>query len=373
MLRYAGEQLGSAPHIVVFGSCKVGNLILSIPTLEGLRKRFPDAVIGFVGSDVTADLERALPTLNWRLSWDDPHPDAMVALAQAFASHRAAHGPVQLAINLDGFNPVTQVLCSLISPVYVAGASLTANRRSRLALGDHPQQRFLQDPDWNSPEFVTRYPSTFRSNYIAELFAALAWVSEYCDPSTIQLPNQQPAFTVPDVLIHCTTARSAKVWPFAHWHQVVCELQRLNHTVGLVGSPPKQQHQAYNSGGEEEELLAATQLIDLRGQTSLLELAGACAAAKAVISVDAGPLHIAAAVGTPTLAIVGNDAAGVGASPLHLWLPRSSNCSRTVSSSTCTLCRDARFGNDSCLADQHQCMLSVEPSQVVAWIHDTLR
>ena len=60
-------------------------------------------------------------------------------------------------------------------------------------------------------------------------------------------------------------------------------------------------------------LLQSTGLIDLRGQTSLMQLAGACRQAKAVISVDAGPLHIAAAIGTPTYAIVGNDGDGVGA------------------------------------------------------------
>ena len=64
--------------------------------------------------------------------------------------------------------------------------------------------------------------------------------------------------------------------------------------------------EAYNSGGGEEWLLASTPLQDLRGRTSLIELAGACREARAVVSVDAGPLHIAAAVGTPTFAVVGN-------------------------------------------------------------------
>ena len=76
-------------------------------------------------------------------------------------------------------------------------------------------------------------------------------------------------------------------------------------SVGLVGSPPAAQKEAYNSGDDEDSLLQSTGLIDLRGQTSLMQLAGACRQAKAVISVDAGPLHIAAAVGTPTYAIVG--------------------------------------------------------------------
>ena len=66
MERYNGEHLGRNPHIVVLGSCKVGNFVVSTPVLRGLRARFPDAVIGFIGSEVTADFERALPCLDWR-------------------------------------------------------------------------------------------------------------------------------------------------------------------------------------------------------------------------------------------------------------------------------------------------------------------
>ena len=106
-----------------------------------------------------------------------------------------------------------------------------------------------------------------------------------------------------------------------------CDSNSLS--VGLVGSPPNLQQEAYNSGDIESDLLGSTSLIDLRGKTSLIELAGACKQAKAVLSVDAGPMHIAAGVGTPTLAIVGNDVDGVGASPIRLWMPRTQNCSRT--------------------------------------------
>ena len=66
----------------------------------------------------------------------------------------------------------------------------------------------------------------------------------------------------------------------------------------------------------------------------------------AVVSVDAGPMR-GSRVGTPTLAIVGNDAEAVGASPIRLWLPRSSSLTRTVSSSSCN-CNDNRFRNDDC-------------------------
>ena len=80
--RYSGEPLGSNPHIVVLGSCKVGNFVVSTPVLQGLRSRFPDAVIGFLGSEVTADFESALTTIDWRQSWDRSGEDAGLLLQQ---------------------------------------------------------------------------------------------------------------------------------------------------------------------------------------------------------------------------------------------------------------------------------------------------
>ena len=93
MQRYSGEHLGLAPHIVVLGSCKVGNFVVSTPVLRGLRARFPDAVIGFIGSDVTADFERALPSLDWRCSWDDPSAGSGLRLQSNLAESANAMDP----------------------------------------------------------------------------------------------------------------------------------------------------------------------------------------------------------------------------------------------------------------------------------------
>jgi len=371
--RYAGEDLGSKAHIVVLGSCKVGNFVVSTPALRGLRQRFPDAVIGFIGSEVTAAFEQALPEINWRVSWDASGEQAGLLLLQQLAHQRKQHGPVNLAVNLDGFNPVTCTLVPWLAPHYVAGGSLQSNLRNSLPWGEAPQQRFLADPDWDSPAFLQRYAGVFASNYIAELFCQLAYVHTHVDPTRIELPWEDPGFAVPELLIHCTTARAAKVWPFRAWAEVVQFANTKGWTVGLVGSAPAAQREAYNAGDGEEWLLANTNLIDLRGQTSLIQLAGACRQARAVVSVDAGPLHIAAAVGTPTLAVVGNDQSGTGASPIRLWLPRGEHVSRTISPERCDRCSEERFRNDQCLVEGHPCMTGISAQQVIDWLTANFR
>jgi heptosyltransferase-3 len=367
--RYAGESLGTVPHIVVLGSCKVGNFVVSTPVLKGLKQKFPDSILGFIGSRVTEEFEQQHPCIDWRLGWDDPSDDAALSLQLQLQELKKQYGPIALAVNLDGFNPVTCCLTAWLKPKFVAGGSLSHDLRRRVPWGDQPQQRLLGDSDWDSPSFLSRYTDLLDSQYIAELFCHISYVADYVNPAAISLPQAKPGFVVPDVLIHCTTARQAKVWSFDSWRHVIHAIDERGWSVGLIGSTPSVQQQDYNAGSGEDELLSTTNLIDLRGQTTLIELAGACSEAKAVISVDAGPLHIAAAVGTPTLAVVGNDIDGVGASPIRLWLPRCHNVSRTVSTFSCSECSDNHFRNDACLVSGHPCMQSVDSQQVINWLY----
>lgn len=368
--RYDGSDLGPRPHISLLGSCKIGNFIVTVPLLQALRRRYPDAVIDFWGSELTREFEEELPAVNWRCSWDLPDADVWQQLADQAKLRRQQAGDIDLLINCDGFNPLTQVLASWLRPRWVAGACLAANSRRTLPWGDHPYQRFLDDPDWDSPEFLARYSGFFQSNYIAELLCRLAFQEPETDH--IDLPWQDPPFLVPDLLIHCTTTRSAKIWPFSGWYEVARWCEQHGISAGLVGSAPDRQRDEYHAGDQEEIFLMNTAVQDLRGKTSLIQLAGACRQARAVVSVDAGPLHIAAAVGTPTLAVVGNDADGVGASPVRLWMPRSSNCTRTVSTNTCGGCDALRFRNEACVKEAHHCMEGVQPRQVIAWLEAQL-
>ena len=163
-------------------------------------------------------------------------------------------------------------MVSLLAPELVAGISFDPRRRRLLPLGELPQQSFLQDLEWDSSSFVDRHQGVFKSNYIAELFAVMAGVTDYCDPSKISLPFAPPPFPVPDVLIHCTTTRGAKIWPFHHWKRVLDALIERGLSVGLVGSAAQHQQDSYNSGDGEQWLLEHSELQDLRGKTNLLQL-----------------------------------------------------------------------------------------------------
>ncbi len=363
MERFADQPLGDRPHLAVFSSTKVGNFVVTTPLLRGLKEKYPRATLDFFGSDVTRDFEEHCPHIDFRFSLYSDRDDFLAALTRAVAARVQAAGPYDLAVNCDGFAELNLVAVTAIAPRYIAGGALAPGFRDRLPAGTAPEHRMLLDDDWDSPEFLERYRGTLSSNYIAEIFCRMAFVET--DFYRLELPTLAPGFDVPDVLVHATTTRTAKMWPTEHWVEVLRCCAERGLSTGLVGSAPTAQRTLYNAGDLEAQIIANTDIVDLRGQTSLIRLAGALERARALVTVDAGPLHVAAAVGCPTIALFGNDADGVGASPARLWAPRAPHVHVTRTAHTCTVCRDNRYRNPDCLVAGHPCMTELEPAAVL--------
>jgi ADP-heptose:LPS heptosyltransferase len=372
MQRFTNQPLRKAPHVAVFSSTKVGNFVVLTPLLRGLKEKYPDCTLDFFGSEITADFEEHSPHIDARFSLYTSRGDYLQALADFVKMRTEAAGVYDLAVNCDEFSELNLVLAAALRPSYLAGAALNHDFRSKLAPGSDMVQAMLADDDWNARDFLARYGEILSSNYIGEIFCRLAYVDT--DFFRLELHSVPVDFHVPDVLVHATTTRRAKMWPMAYWQEVIrwCEGHGLG--VGLVGSAPKVQQDLYHGGDLESDLLRETATVDLRGKTSLIQLAGAMTRAKACISVDAGPLHIAAAVGCPTIALFGNDEDGDGASPVHLWAPRAEHVRLVPSTHKCTLCAENRFKNESCLVEGHPCMANLTPAAVIhaleSMLHD---
>ena len=88
--------------------------------------------------------------------------------------------------------------------------------------------------------------------------------------------------------------------------------------AGLLGAPVSQQAQHWKGASAEDELVGDGLAIDLRGAFSLPQVVGALGAAKAVLTLDNGILHLAAATSTPTV--------GLYRHGIHrLWAPPAPN------------------------------------------------
>lgn len=370
MERFTDQPLGPRPHLAVFGSDKVGNFVLTTPLLRGLKEKYPGATLDFFGGDTTRDLEEGCPSIDARFSLYGARDDYLADLQAFVAARRSTHGPYDLAINCDEFSELNLVVVAAVAPRYLVGASLQPDFRRKMPPGNDIRDRMLRDSDWNSPDFLARYREILSSNYLAEIFCQIAYVET--DYFRAELASAPPHFAVPDVLLHMTTTRSAKQWLPKYWRDIIGWCTAHHLSVGMLGGKPQIERERYHAGGWEEELLNTTALLDLRGETALPELAGAFKLARAAVVVDAGPMHIAAAAGCPTICIFGNDAAGNGASPINLWAPRAPNAVVLRTPVTCRVCVEHRFKNEACLVADHPCMRELRPAQVIAALANVL-
>lgn len=101
--------------------------------------------------------------------------------------------------------------------------------------------------------------------------------------------------------IHPASRWFFKCWPVEQMAELVSRLQQAGEKVVLTAAPSR----------DEQAMLEAIQgrlaqpVHSLSGQLSLKELAALTQAAKLFVGVDSAPMHMAAAVGTPVVALFG--------------------------------------------------------------------
>lgn len=101
--------------------------------------------------------------------------------------------------------------------------------------------------------------------------------------------------------IHPTSRWLFKCWPTERMTALIASLQAQGHRIVITAAP---------ASGElmmaKEILTGLPQpIVDFSGQLSLKQLAALAARAKLFIGVDSAPMHIAAAMRTPTVALFG--------------------------------------------------------------------
>ncbi len=158
--------------------------------------------------------------------------------------------------------------------------------------------------------------------------------------------------TRPVVVLAPGAVGSSKRWPASAYAALAALLMAERFAVWVVGGP-------------EEKPLAA----NIVGDSNARDLTGhdlrkailALAAASVAVSNDSGLLHVAAALGTPTIGIFGPT------SPWH-WAPLNP-LAAIIETKTKVDCRPCH--KPVCRLVHHRCMREIPPEQVLAAIRQT--
>jgi heptosyltransferase-3 len=157
--------------------------------------------------------------------------------------------------------------------------------------------------------------------------------------------------------VHPTSRWLFKCWPVQRMSSLIGALQAQGHTIVVTAAPSSQEMAMVR------DICASLRqpVVDLSGQLSLKQLAALSARARVFIGVDSAPMHIAAAMQTPTVALF-------GPSGDKEWGPWQVPHRVVASNHSCRPC-----GNDGCGGGKvSDCLTAVPVEQVLDAVQELL-
>jgi lipopolysaccharide heptosyltransferase II len=343
---------------------RIGDLLMSVGAIQAVRALAPDAEIDLVIGPWNEAIAQLIPDINrvellaapW-LARDAPG-HRTTDLATRALSWRSRH--YDLAINFEG-----DIRTNLLP--WLAGAS----RRVGFAVGgggplltdvvEHDGGRHVAAnslalverafdlpagalPDERSPEGVRRsrlvIPESARSAARVALTQAAGG----------QLPESLLA-------VHVPGGRAIKQWPPARFAEAAAALATdMRAAVVLTGT--RDDRVLVDDAAASLQTRGVT-VLRLEGGVDLVVLAGMLSLSRLLLTGDTGPMHLAAAVGTPVLAIFG---------PSMPWryAPLVEPHRIVRVDLTCSPCNRIRLPPERCRGHVPDCLDQVTTAAVIA-------
>ena len=165
----------------------------------------------------------------------------------------------------------------------------------------------------------------------------------------------------PIVAVHVSGGRAIKQWPETRFRDVARSLiEGHAATIVLSGSAADRgQIDAVKTG------LPSAHVLDISGSVDLITLAAILERAALLVTGDTGPMHLAAAVGTPVVAVF-------GPSDPARYAPRGSRDRVVRIDLPCAPCNRIRLPPARCIGHTPDCLAGIETAQVLAAIEDVI-
>jgi ADP-heptose:LPS heptosyltransferase len=282
-------QVPDVQRIAVLRANALGDLIFTLPALRALRTAYPDAELVLLGTPLHAQLLTGRPGPVDRvevvppgLGVRDAAGEDPAELERFFARMRAER--FDLALQLHGGGRHSNRFVRRL------GARVTAGLRTPDA---EPLDRWL--PYIYFQAEVMRY---------LEAAALVGGVPGTPEPELELMQSDLeaslsvlPAASRPLVALHPGASDPRRRWPAAKFAAVGDALALRGLQPVVTGTLPEQPLAREISEAMEQPV------ADLCGQLGIKALAGLLSRCALVVSNDTGPLHLAAALGTPTVGI----------------------------------------------------------------------
>lgn len=343
--------------ILVIKPSSLGDIIHALPFLKAVKDTFPEADVDWVISNSLKPLLEGHPLIHeliplnkdaWNKMGNLP---ATVSEISAFCKRlRSSH--YDMAVDLQG----------LLRSGLIARA---ARADRKIGFADAREgSRFFYD---------VKVPVAEHAHAVDKCLKAAEALGAQAETAAFLLPVDASAAARVKGLLG--TVKYIVIVPSARWVSKRWPSKRFARLISMISLP------CVLAGGREDAIIAERitdavrehpdsahpvterNMINFCGKTDFRELTALIAGATAVVSNDSGPMHIAAALGVPTIAIFGpTDPVKTGP---YGW-QGGKNMKVVRADTGCSPCREKDCSD-------HSCMERIQPEQVHEALRDLLK
>jgi lipopolysaccharide heptosyltransferase II len=320
----------------------LGDAILSTGLLQGLKAAYPEARIDVLASNSNAELFASLPEIDRvfvsRVNRFDRSRRFGWMLAALRWGWRLRRQRYDLAIDPRGDFPSAVILWLTRARVRLGwscgGGGFLLTHRAEFV--------------WDRHEVLSRQALLDQLG-IAPPAGQPAWPPRIVPDNAHEPVSSR--LTTRLIVLHPGAGTAAKRWPVEHWRELLGRLI-LEYAPQIV----------FVGSAEDRPLVSAIleekpwpNVSDSCGQLAIDELARLVARADLLIGSDSGPAHLAAAVGTPVVAIFS------GANRVAQWRPWGEAVKTVRRETPCSPCH-----REECPLEGHPCLAGLLPLSVLS-------
>ncbi len=333
----------------------LGDSILAGACFEAVRQAFPKAWITALLQPPAHELYRHSGWVNEILTYHRGFIDRQNFFTRALKNHRLVSAMKKrrfdLAIDLSAAHRSAQLIARA-KPGFMVGLGLPSIRRfyqwaakaeDELKVSAVELDRRVLELVGVVPQSHDRSDGFFPVPLEAKVFAETFWKAN-------RFEVQDPV-----VAINPFASCESKEWYPEKWAALIGDLSKNGIKVFATCAPLEKPglSRIFKTLGKEFPVYGGSQVTPLMGLYQK---------ALALVSVDSGPRHLAAAVGTPTLTVWGPESAS-------RWHPYGENrhpiVLRKVSCRPC--------GLSICVEKKHECLRTLEPDAVLQALKQLLK
>ena len=312
-------KINEVNRIIVSRIDSIGDVMLTLPFCAWLKECFPKATLVFLARGYTIPVVSCFKPVDEILDWD-----LIVNLPIAEKTGLLkADCIVHLFPNKD-----VAALSKKAKTPYRIGTShrifhfLTCNYKVNFSRKNSSLHEAQLNFELARPFGLKRIPS------LESIIAIGTHFSLPIKPTPKALKNIDLSNAI---VLHPKSQGSAIEWPIEKYHALSEQLIQSGKTVLITGTEKE---------GEmiRKQFSFSQHLIDLTGQLTLSELIALLAKVKVVVACSTGPIHIAAVLGTPTIALFSSR------KPIHpgRWRPLGEKSKVLVFDENCQNCKNGK-------------------------------